>query len=101
MRWRRDTDGFSKAGAEAVRGVVSQSYSGGRWGGRGKHGLARVDWYAEQGAGTTLMIGVNARYVSANIPGKARLFLTRLGPEGVSGYLRRCDEVAARSYEGF
>lgn len=90
MRWRCDTGGFSKAEAEAVRGVISQSYSGGRWGDRGKHGLAKVDWCAD----------VNSWYVGANIPGKARPFLTHLGPEGVGGCWR-CDEVAARSYEGF
>src|SRR5436190_1948676 len=40
-------------------------------------------------------------YMSANIAGKTRAFLPYLGPEGVGGYRRRCDEVAARGYEGF
>ena len=49
----------------------------------------------------TLMTGANSWYMSANIPGKPRAFLPYLGPEGVGGYRRKCDEVAAKGYEGF
>jgi cyclohexanone monooxygenase len=49
----------------------------------------------------TLMPGANSWYMSANIPGKPRAFLPYLGPEGVGGYRRKCDEVAAKNYEGF
>jgi cyclohexanone monooxygenase len=43
----------------------------------------------------------NSWYMGANIPGKPRTFLPYLGPEGVGGYRRKCDEVAAKGYEGF
>jgi cation diffusion facilitator CzcD-associated flavoprotein CzcO len=49
----------------------------------------------------TLMTGANSWYMSANIPGKPRAFLPYLGPEGVGGYRTKCDEVAAKGYEGF
>ncbi|HET8997435.1 MAG TPA: NAD(P)/FAD-dependent oxidoreductase [Acetobacteraceae bacterium] len=49
----------------------------------------------------TLMTGANSWYMSANIPGKPRAFLPYLGPQGVGGYRRTCDEVAAKGYEGF
>ena len=49
----------------------------------------------------TLMVGANSWYMSANIPGKPRAFLPYLGMEGVGGYRKKCDEVAAKGYEGF
>jgi cation diffusion facilitator CzcD-associated flavoprotein CzcO len=49
----------------------------------------------------TLMTGANSWYMSANIPGKPKAFLPYLDPEGVGGYRKRCDEVAAKGYEGF
>src|SRR6185437_9264064 len=49
----------------------------------------------------TLMTGTNSWYMSANIQGKPRAFLPYLGPEGVGGYRRKCDEVAAQGYAGF
>src|SRR6266446_4999985 len=49
----------------------------------------------------TLMTGANSWYMSANIAGKPRAFLPYLGPEGVGGYRRKCDEIAAQGYEGF
>jgi len=39
--------------------------------------------------------------MSANIPGKPKAFLPYLGPEGVDGYRKTCDKVAAKDYEGF
>ena len=51
--------------------------------------------------GATLMPRANSWYMSANIPGKPRAFLPYLGPEGVGGYRRTCDDVAAKGYEGF
>jgi hypothetical protein len=50
---------------------------------------------------TTLMPGANSWYMGANIPGKPRKFMPYLGPEGVGGYRKKCDEVAAKGYEGF
>jgi cyclohexanone monooxygenase len=49
----------------------------------------------------TLMASANSWYMSANISGKPRAFLPYLGPEGVGGYRKKCDEVAAKGYEGF
>ncbi|HJS87505.1 MAG TPA: NAD(P)/FAD-dependent oxidoreductase [Acetobacteraceae bacterium] len=49
----------------------------------------------------TLMTSANSWYMGANIPGKPRVFLPYLGPEGVGGYRKTCDEVAAKGYEGF
>jgi cation diffusion facilitator CzcD-associated flavoprotein CzcO len=49
----------------------------------------------------TLMTGADSWYMSANIAGKPRAFLPYLGPEGVGGYRKKCDEVAANGYEGF
>jgi cyclohexanone monooxygenase len=49
----------------------------------------------------TLMTSANSWYMSANIADKPRAFLPYLGPEGVGGYRKKCDEVAANGYEGF
>jgi cation diffusion facilitator CzcD-associated flavoprotein CzcO len=49
----------------------------------------------------TLMTGANSWYMSANISGKPRAFLPYLGPAGVGGYRKTCDEVALNGYEGF
>jgi cyclohexanone monooxygenase len=61
---------------------------------------AWVDHVNEVVSGT-LMTSANSWYMSANIAGKPRAFLPYLGPEGVGGYRRKCDEVAANGYEGF
>jgi len=39
--------------------------------------------------------------MSANIAGKPRAFLPYLDPEGVGGYRKKCDEIAANGYQGF
>ena len=64
---------------------------------------AQEQWVAHVNdvVGQTLMVGTNSWYMSANIAGKPRAFLPYLGPEGVGGYRRKCDEIAARGYEGF
>ena len=64
---------------------------------------AQEEWvgHVNEVVNTTLMTGTNSWYMSANIPGKPRAFLPYLGPEGVGGYRRKCDEVAAKNYEGF
>jgi len=38
-------------------------------------------------------------YMGANIPGKPRIFMPYIG--GVGAYRQKCDEVAAKDYEGF
>ena len=35
--------------------------------------------------------------MGANVDGKARRFLPYLGPEGVGGYRRKCDEIAEKA----
>ncbi|MET0508073.1 MAG: NAD(P)/FAD-dependent oxidoreductase [Burkholderiaceae bacterium] len=49
----------------------------------------------------TLLPSANSWYMSANIEGKPKAFLPYLGPEGIAGYRKKCDEVAASGYEGF
>jgi cyclohexanone monooxygenase len=64
---------------------------------------AQDQWVAHvnEVVGTTLMTKANSWYMSANIAGKPRAFLPYLGPEGVGGYRRQCEEIAAKGYEGF
>jgi cyclohexanone monooxygenase len=50
-------------------------------------------------ADRTLYPLANSWYVGANIPGKPRVFMPYVG--GVAAYKMKCDEVAARGYEGF
>jgi cyclohexanone monooxygenase len=49
----------------------------------------------------TLMPQANSWYMGANVEGKPRAFLPYLDPAGVGGYRKRCDEIAAKGYEGF
>jgi cation diffusion facilitator CzcD-associated flavoprotein CzcO len=64
---------------------------------------AQKEWgaHVNEVVGATLMTKTNSWYMSANIEGKPRAFLPYLGPEGVGGYRRKCDEIAAKGYEGF
>ncbi len=50
-------------------------------------------------ANTTLYPKANSWYMGANIPGKPRIFMPYIG--GVGAYRKKCDEVAAKGYEGF
>jgi cyclohexanone monooxygenase len=47
----------------------------------------------------TLYPQANSWYMGANIPGKPRMFMPYIG--GVGLYRQKCDEVAAKGYEGF
>jgi cyclohexanone monooxygenase len=47
----------------------------------------------------TLFPLANSWYMGANIPGKPRVFMPYIG--GVGPYRQKCDEVAAKGYEGF
>jgi len=49
-------------------------------------------------AGRTLYPTCNSWYLGANIPGKKRVFMPL---PGFPTYVQKCDEVAARGYEGF
>jgi cation diffusion facilitator CzcD-associated flavoprotein CzcO len=50
-------------------------------------------------ANFTLYPLAHSWYTGANIPGKARVFMPYIG--GVPMYRQKCDEVAAKGYEGF
>jgi len=73
------------------------------------HGLAAIEptveaedaWVAHvnEVGNTTLYPLANSWYVGANIPGKPRIFMPYVG--GVGVYRQKCDEVAAKGYEGF
>ena len=47
----------------------------------------------------TLYPRARSWYMGANVPGKPRIFMPYIG--GVGVYRQKCDEVAARGYEGF
>jgi len=50
-------------------------------------------------ANRTLYPRAASWYMGANIPGKPRVFMPYIG--GVGVYREKCDEIAARGYEGF
>ena len=50
-------------------------------------------------ADTTLYPSAASWYMGANIPGKPRVFMPYIG--GVGAYRQKCDEIAAKGYEGF
>jgi cyclohexanone monooxygenase len=64
---------------------------------------AQDEWVAHvnETISGTLMTSANSWYMGANIEGKPRVFLPYLDPEGVGGYRKRCDEIAANGYTGF
>jgi cyclohexanone monooxygenase len=73
------------------------------------HGFSRIEaeedaedaWvrHNNEVADRTLYPLANSWYVGANIPGKPRVFMPYVG--GVAAYKKKCDEVAAKGYEGF
>jgi cyclohexanone monooxygenase len=62
---------------------------------------AEMDWvhHVNAVADSTLYPLANSWYMGANIPGKPRVFMPYVG--GFDRYKKRCDEVAAKGYEGF
>lgn len=50
-------------------------------------------------ADMTLFPQANSWYLGANVPGKPRVFMPYVG--GVGAYRAKCDDVAAKAYEGF
>ena len=50
-------------------------------------------------ANMTLHVQASSWYLGANIPGKPRVFMPYIG--GVGLYREKCDDVAAKGYEGF
>ena len=64
--------------------------------------LAAEDAWIAHGAevaGATLRGTCSSWYMGANIPGKPRVFMPYIG--GVGVYRRKCEEIAAKGYEGF
>jgi cyclohexanone monooxygenase len=49
-------------------------------------------------AGTTLYPTCNSWYLGANVPGKPRVFMPLIG---FPPYVEKCNDVAAKGYEGF
>jgi cation diffusion facilitator CzcD-associated flavoprotein CzcO len=74
-----------------------------------KHGIAtmearadaEMEWDAHVAelANASLLPTANSWYIGANIPGKPRVFMPYLG--GVGPYRQKCEEIAAKGYEGF
>ncbi len=72
------------------------------------HGLRRIEasvlaedaWveHVNEIAGRTIYTRCDSWYLGANVPGKPRVFMPYLG---FPRYVAKCDEVAARGYEGF
>ena len=50
-------------------------------------------------ADRTLRSTCGSWYIGANIPGKPRVFMPYIG--GFPRYVEKCNEVAAKGYEGF
>ncbi len=55
--------------------------------------------HCQEVAEATLFTKTDSWYTGANIDGKPRGFLIYLG--GVGAYRQKCDEIAAKGYEGF
>ena len=74
-----------------------------------EHGQARIEatveaedaWveHVNEVGNMTLYPQANSWYMGANIPGKPRIFMPYIG--GVGAYRQKCDDVAAKNYEGF
>ncbi|MER6978748.1 flavin-containing monooxygenase [Streptomyces carpinensis] len=62
---------------------------------------AEDGWVAhvEEVGNATLYPTADSWYMGSNVPGKPRVFMAYIG--GVGVYRQRCDEVAAKGYQGF
>ena len=73
-----------------------------------EHGIARIDaqsaaedaWvgHVNDVANLTVFPSCNSWYLGANVPGKPRVFMPYIG---FPTYVAKCNEVAAKGYEGF
>ena len=63
--------------------------------------LAQEAWveHVNEVGSLTLYPRANSWYMGANVPGKPRVFMPYIG--GVGAYREKCDDVAAKGYEGF
>jgi cyclohexanone monooxygenase len=55
--------------------------------------------HVNEAADKTLFVKANSWYLGANIPGKPRVFMPYVS--GIGSYRRRCEDIAAKGYEGF
>ena len=55
--------------------------------------------HVEEVGNMTLYPTADSWYMGANVPGKPRVFMAYIG--GAAPYRERCDDVAAKGYEGF
>lgn len=64
---------------------------------------AQIEWgkHLQEIVDQTILMKTDSWYVGSNVPGKPRRFMIYLGPEGVGGYRRTCDEIVADGYRGF
>jgi cation diffusion facilitator CzcD-associated flavoprotein CzcO len=62
---------------------------------------AEDEWvrHVEEVGNTTLYPTADSWYMGSNVPGKPRVFMAYIG--GVGTYREKCDDVAAKGYEGF
>jgi len=62
---------------------------------------AEDEWvrHVEETGNYTLYPTADSWYMGSNVPGKPRVFMAYIG--GVGVYREKCDDVAAREYEGF
>ncbi|MEU7819133.1 NAD(P)/FAD-dependent oxidoreductase [Pseudonocardia sp. NPDC049154] len=62
---------------------------------------AEDEWvrHVEEVGDTTLYPTADSWYMGSNVPGKPRVFMAYIG--GVGVYRERCDDVAAKGYEGY
>ena len=62
---------------------------------------AEDEWvdHVNEAGNETLFPTANSWYMGSNVPGKPRVFMPYIG--GVGPYREKCDEVAAKGYEGF
>ncbi len=62
---------------------------------------AETEWvnHVNEVANQTLFPLANSWYMGANVPGKPRVFMPYIG--GVAAYRQKCEEVAAKDYQGF
>ena len=62
---------------------------------------AEDEWVAhvEEVGNMTLYPTADSWYMGSNVPGKPRVFMAYIG--GVGVYRQKCDDVAAKGYEGF
>jgi cyclohexanone monooxygenase len=63
--------------------------------------MSESEWteHVTEVGNTTLYPSANSWYMGSNVPGKPRVFMAYIG--GVGAYRERCDEIAAKDYEGF